>query len=231
MSAQILVVEDELGIQELIAINLSRAGHTVSCVCDAEAALEHLRQALPDLVLMDWMLPGMSGIDVTRQMRADARMQVVPVIMLTARDEERDKITGLECGADDYITKPFSPREMLARVSAVLRRKSHVATQDAADVAGLRFEPGQQKLSIAGIPVPIGPTEFRLFLYLTNRPDRVFSREQLLSQVWGDGYEGDERTVDVYVRRLRALLEPTGHDRMIKTIRGIGYTFSIASDD
>jgi two-component system, OmpR family, phosphate regulon response regulator PhoB len=231
MSAQILVVEDELGIQELIAVNLSRAGHTVTCVGDAEAAQVHLHSTLPDLVLMDWMLPGMSGVDMTRRMRSDARMRAVPVIMLTARDEERDKITGLECGADDYITKPFSPREMLARVSAVLRRKAPVAIQEATDLGGLRLDPALQKLSIAGVPVTIGPTEFRLLHFMASRPERVYSRQQLLTQVWGDGYEGDERTVDVYVRRIRALLEPTGHDPLIKTIRGCGYAFSLASDE
>jgi two-component system, OmpR family, phosphate regulon response regulator PhoB len=227
MTAQILVVEDELAIQELIAVNLSRAGHCVTRAGDAEAAQSLMNGALPDLVLVDWMLPGMSGIDLTRRIRADPRTREVSVILLTARDEERDKITGLETGADDYITKPFSPRELLARITAVLRRRVPHATDDTVELCGLRLEPAAQRVSAAGIELTLGPTEFRLLHFLMTHPQRVYSRAQLLDQVWGDHFFGEERTVDVHVRRLRAAMERVGHQNLIQTVRGSGYTFSL----
>jgi two-component system phosphate regulon response regulator PhoB len=226
MTAQILVVEDEPGIQELIAVNLARAGHQVQRASDAEAAKELMRASLPDLILIDWMLPGMTGIDLTRLLRSDSRTQNVSIIMLTARDEERDKITGLETGADDYITKPFSPRELLARITAVLRRRVPQATEEAVEAGGLRLNPAAKRVVAHGSELSLGPTEFRLLHFLMTHSDRVYSRPQLLDHVWGSDYCGEERTVDVHIRRLRAALEPSGQDGLIQTIRGSGYSFS-----
>jgi two-component system phosphate regulon response regulator PhoB len=226
MAAQILVVEDEPGIQELIAVNLTRAGHLVQCAPDAEVAQTLLHDTLPDLILMDWMLPGMSGVDMTRQLRAEPRTRGVSVIMLTARDDERDKITGLEIGADDYITKPFSPRELLARITAVLRRRVPQATEDAVESCGLRLDPSAQRVTAEGSRVTIGPTEFKLLHFLMTHADRVYSRTQLLDHVWGSDFYGDERTVDVHIRRLRVAMQDSGHDTLLQTVRGCGYSFS-----
>lgn len=226
MAAKILVVEDEPAIQTLIAVNLKRAGHEVLASLDAESALRHINAALPDLILLDWMLPGMSGLELARRMRGDARTRNVPIIMLTARGDERDKVQGLETGADDYITKPFSPRELLARIQAVLRRRAPEATEDAVEIGGLRVDPVSHRVLANGQAVNIGPTEFRLLHFLITHPERVHSRSQLLDQVWGDHVFVEERTVDVHVRRLRAALEPTGLERLIQTVRGSGYRLS-----
>jgi two-component system phosphate regulon response regulator PhoB len=226
MAATILVVEDEPAIQTLIAVNLKRAGHEVVGALDAEAAQRHINAALPDLVLLDWMLPGMSGLELAKRLRADARTRAVPIIMLTARGEERDKVQGLETGADDYVTKPFSPRELLARIQAVLRRRAPDATEDTVEVGGLRVDPVSHRVTANGQPVNIGPTEFRLLHFLITHPERVHGRGQLLDQVWGDHVFVEERTVDVHVRRLRAALEPSGLDRLIQTVRGSGYRLS-----
>ncbi|MBI4996209.1 MAG: phosphate regulon transcriptional regulator PhoB [Rhodocyclales bacterium] len=226
MAATILVVEDEPAIQTLIAVNLKRAGHDVVGALDAESAQRQINEALPDLILLDWMLPGMSGLDLARRLRGDARTRAVPIIMLTARGDERDKVQGLETGADDYVTKPFSPRELLARIQAVLRRRAPEATEDAVEVGGLRVDPVSHRVMANGQPVNIGPTEFRLLHFLITHPERVHSRSQLLDQVWGDHVFVEERTVDVHVRRLRAALEPTGLERLIQTVRGSGYRLS-----
>jgi two-component system phosphate regulon response regulator PhoB len=226
MPARILVVEDEPAIQELIAANLVRAGHHVLSAGDAEAAQRLVREALPDLILLDWMLPGMSGLDLARRLRADDRTRGVPLIMLTARGQEHDKVLGLEAGADDYVTKPFSPRELMARIKAVLRRRVPQATEDAVELGGLRLDPATHRVSAAGEPVALGPTEFRLLHYFMTHPERVHSRAQLLDQVWGDHVFVEERTVDVHIRRLRSALEATGHDQLIQTVRGSGYRLS-----
>jgi two-component system, OmpR family, phosphate regulon response regulator PhoB len=226
MAATILVVEDEPAIQTLIAINLKRAGHDVVGALDAESAQRHINEALPDLILLDWMLPGMSGLELARRLRGDARTRGVPIIMLTARGDERDKVQGLETGADDYITKPFSPRELLARIQAVLRRRAPEATEDAVEIGGLRVDPVSHRVTANGQAVSIGPTEFRLLHFLITHPERVHSRSQLLDQVWGDHVFVEERTVDVHVRRLRAALEPTRLDSLIQTVRGSGYRLS-----
>jgi two-component system, OmpR family, phosphate regulon response regulator PhoB len=226
MAATILVVEDEPAIQTLIAVNLKRAGHEVVGALDAESAQRHINEALPDLILLDWMLPGMSGLEMARRLRGDARTRSVPIIMLTARGDERDKVQGLETGADDYVTKPFSPRELLARIQAVLRRRAPEATEDAVEIGGLRVDPVSHRVAANGQPVTIGPTEFRLLHFLITHPERVHSRSQLLDQVWGDHVFVEERTVDVHVRRLRAALEPTGLERLIQTVRGSGYRLS-----
>lgn len=230
MPASILVVEDEPAIQMLIATNLRRHGHLVITALDAEKALRQINEALPDLILLDWMLPGMSGLDFARRLRADARTKNVPIIMLTARGEERDKVTGLESGADDYVTKPFSPRELLARIQAVLRRGRPQATEDTVEAGGLKLDPSSHRVFAAGNQVNLGPTEFRLLHFLMTHPERVHSRDQLLDQVWGDHVFVEERTVDVHIRRLRAALENSGLDRLVQTVRGSGYRFSTAED-
>ena len=228
MAAQILVVEDEPAIQELIAVNLTRAGHRVQRAADAETARDMVREALPDLVLLDWMLPGMSGLEWIRLLRAEPRTRDIPVIMLTARGEERDKIAGLETGADDYIAKPFSPRELTARIKAVLRRRAPQATEDTVEIGGLRLDPAAHRVTAGSREVALGPTEFRLLHFLMTHPERVHSRAQLLDQVWGDHVFVEERTVDVHIRRLRAALESSGHDALIQTVRGTGYRLSAA---
>ncbi|MBA3998919.1 MAG: phosphate regulon transcriptional regulatory protein PhoB [Candidatus Accumulibacter sp.] len=226
MPANILVVEDEPAIQELIAANLLHAGHHVLRANDAEEAALLVRDTLPDVVLLDWMLPGMPGLQFARRLRADERTRDLPIIMLTARSEEHDKIAGLEAGADDYLTKPFSPRELLARIKAVLRRRAPQMTEDAVEIEGLRLDPATHRVSGDGKAIDLGPTEFRLLHFFMTHAERVHSRTQLLDQVWGDHVFVEERTVDVHIRRLRSALEATGHDRLIQTVRGSGYRCS-----
>ncbi len=229
MPATILVVEDELAIQELIAFNLRQAGHHVVPATTAEHALHLLKEALPDLILLDWMLPGMSGIECARRLRADMRTKAIPIIMLTARTEEQDKIIGLETGADDYITKPFSLRELVARIKAVLRRRAPQMTEDIVEIEGLRLDPVSHRVFGNEQPLDLGPTEFRLLHFLMTHQERVYSRAQLLDQIWGDHVFVEERTVDVHIRRLRRALEETQHDALIQTVRGSGYRFSTSS--
>ena len=224
--AIILFVEDDNDIQELVAYNLERAGHRVQCVRTAEVALDALHHALPDLVLIDWMLPSMSGIDLARSLRGNRRTARIPLIMLTARGAEQDKLTGLETGADDYVTKPFSPRELNARIKAVLRRRAPQATDDAVEAHGLKIEPASRRVSAGAQTLPVGPTEFKLLHFFMTHPERVYSRAQLLDYIWGDHVFLEERTVDVHIRRLRKALEPTGHDRLIETVRSAGYRFA-----
>ncbi len=226
MPANILLVEDEPAIQELIAFNLVQAGHHVLRAASAENAWTLVRNALPDLVLLDWMLPGASGIEFAKKLRADERTRGIPIIMLTARSEEQDKVIGLETGADDYITKPFSPRELQARIKAVLRRRAPQMTDDVVEVLGLRLDPATHRVSAHDQPVELGPTEFRLLHFFMTHPERVHSRTQLLDQVWGDHVFVEERTVDVHIRRLRCALERSGHAALIQTVRGTGYRFS-----
>jgi two-component system phosphate regulon response regulator PhoB len=228
MPATILVVEDEPAIQELIAYNLKQAGHQTLRADNAEQALNLVSNALPDLVLLDWMLPGLSGIEFARRLRADKRTRTVPIIMLTARSDEQDKLVGLDTGADDYITKPFSPRELMARIKAVLRRRAPEMTDDVVQAGGLRLDPASHRVTGHGKPVELGPTEFRLLHFLMTHAERVHSRTQLLDQVWGDHVFVEERTVDVHIRRLREALEPTDLDRLVQTVRGTGYRFSAA---
>lgn len=226
MAATILVVEDEPAIQELIDYNLKQAGHATLLADNAEQALKLVSNALPDLVLLDWMLPGLSGIEFARRLRNDKRTRTVPIIMLTARSDETDKLAGLETGADDYITKPFSPRELNARIKAVLRRRAPEMTDDVVQLGGLQLDPASHRVTGNGEPVELGPTEFRLLHYLMTHPERVHSRTQLLDQVWGDHVFVEERTVDVHIRRLRKALEPSRLDGLIQTVRGTGYRFS-----
>jgi two-component system, OmpR family, phosphate regulon response regulator PhoB len=230
MSATILVVEDEPAIQELIAYNLKQAGHQPMRADNAEQAMNLVSNALPDLILLDWMLPGLSGVDLAKKLRADTRVKDIPIIMLTARAEERDKVLGLEIGADDYITKPFSPRELMARIKAVLRRRAPQMGDDIIQVGGLRLDPASHRAFGGEQPLELGPTEFRLLHFLMTHGERVYSRSQLLDHVWGDHVFVEERTVDVHIRRLRSALENTGHDRLIQTVRGAGYRLSTTLD-
>jgi two-component system phosphate regulon response regulator PhoB len=227
--ATILIVEDDPDIQELLAYNLKRAGHRPLGVVSAESALESVNRSLPDLVLIDWMLPAMSGMELARTLRASPRTADIPLIMLTARAAEEDKLTGLELGADDYVTKPFSPRELNARIKAVLRRRAPQATDDAVETQGLKIEPASRRVSAGEQQISLGPTEFKLLHFFMTHPDRVYSRAQLLDYVWGDHVFLEERTVDVHIRRLRKALEPSSHDRLIETVRSAGYRFARAA--
>ena len=227
--ATILVVEDEPDIQELIAYNLEKAGHEAIRASSAEQALENVRAALPHLIIIDWMLPGMSGIDLARSLKANKRTESIPLIIVTARGSEQDKLAGLDIGADDYMTKPFSPLELNARVKAVLRRRAPQVTDDSVEVDGLRLEPASHRVTAHGKTLSLGPTEFRLLHFFITHPDRVYSRAQLLDNVWGDHVFVEERTVDVHIRRLRKALEVGGHDRLIQTVRSAGYLFSRGS--
>ncbi len=226
MPATILIVEDEPHIQEMIAVCLQHAGHKVLRADTVEKAVTLVSRTLPDVVLLDWMLPGISGIQYARSLRNDPRTRDLPIIMLTARSEEQDKVAGLDAGADDYLTKPFSPKELLARIKAVLRRRAPQMTEDSVEVDGLRVEPATHRASGHGQLLELGPTEFRLLHFFMTHAERVHSRATLLDQVWGDHIFVEERTVDVHIRRLRASLEQTGHDRLIQTVRGSGYRFS-----
>lgn len=221
--SRVLVVEDESAIAELISINLRHAGYDVTIASDADQAQIEVDGVLPDLVVLDWMLPGQSGLVLAKRWRGQARTRELPIIMLTARAEEGDLISGLDAGADDYLTKPFSTNELLARIRAVLRRKAPEALDTLVDVAGLRLDPATRRVSRDDREVRIGPTEFRLLHFLMTHPERVHSRAQLLDRVWGDHVFIEERTVDVHVKRLREALDPVGCARMIETVRGAGY--------
>ena len=230
MPSTILIVEDEPAIAELLAINLEFAGHRAVRAIDAEQALAMIQHELPDLILLDWMLPRMPGVRLAEKLRAEERTREIPIIMLTARGDEADKVRGLETGADDYITKPFSPKELIARIKAVMRRRAPQLTDDAISLGGLRLDPATHRLwalqNAEEIALDLGPTEFRLLHFFMTHPERVHSRSHLLDQVWGDHVYVEERTVDVHIRRLRKALEPTGHDALIDTVRGSGYRFS-----
>jgi len=223
--ATVLVVEDEPQIQELLAVNLEHSGHKVLRAASAEEADAAIRKALPDVVVLDWMLPGESGVAFARRLRADERTRDLPILILTARAMEQDKISGLEAGADDYLTKPFSPKELAARIKAVLRRRAPQLSGDAVESEGLRLDPATRRVSANGHRVELAPSEFRLLHFFMTHPERVYTRAQLLDHVWGDHVFIEERTVDVHIRRLRKALAATGHDRLIDTVRGSGYSF------
>jgi len=223
MTTSILVVEDEPAIQELLRLNLEDAGFTVHTVADAESAQAQIRNALPDLILLDWMLPGQSGLAFARTLRSNARTRELPIIMVTARSDEADRISGLEAWVDDYVTKPFSPRELKARIKTVLRRRAPESAQETLTVGTLTLDPATHRVTADGSPVELGPTEFRLLKFFMARPERVHSRTHLLDQVWGDHVYIEERTIDVHIRRLRRALEPYGKAQMLETVRGSGY--------
>lgn len=226
MASTILVVEDEPAIQELISVNLSFAGHKVLRALDAEQAKVLINAELPDLILLDWMLPGSTGLNLARNLRGSERTREIPIIMLTAKSSEADKVEGLESGADDYITKPFSPKELMTRIKAVLRRRAPQLTDDEIEISGLKLDPVSHRITGNGANLPLGPTEFRLLHFFMTHPERVFTRGQLLDQVWGDHVFLEERTVDVHIRRLRKALEPSNHHNLVETVRGSGYRFT-----
>ncbi len=223
MSTTVLVVEDEPHIQELVAVNLEHAGHKVLRAASAEEAEVAIRASLPDVLVLDWMLPGESGLAFARRLRSEPRTRDLPILMLTARAMETDKLMGLEAGADDYLTKPFSPKELAARIKAVLRRRAPELSGDAVELDGLRLDPAARRVSARGRRLSLSPSEFRLLHFLMTHPGRIYTRTQLLDLVWGDHVFIEERTVDVHIRRLRKALEPSGHDRLIDTVRGAGY--------
>ena len=226
MSAKILVVEDEPAIQELLEFNVKQAGFQVMRAEDADSAWRQIRSTKPDMILLDWMLPNTSGVVLAKQLRADAATRDIPIIMLTARGDERDKVLGLESGADDYMTKPFSPRELMARIRAVLRRHIPQMSDETVSMDGLELSPASHRVTAKGAVLELGPTEFRLLHFFMTHAERVYSRTQLLDQVWGTQVFVEERTVDVHIRRLRAVLEPLGMDGLVQTVRGSGYRFS-----
>lgn len=228
---RILIVDDEAAIREMIAIALDLAGF--ECI-EAEDALQahHLVvDERPALILLDWMLPGMTGIELARRLKRDENTGEIPIIMLTARGEEDNKIQGLDAGADDYITKPFSTRELISRIKAVLRRSSALNQEKAIEVEGLKLDPVSHRITAHDKPVEMGPTEYRLLAFFMSHPERAYTRTQMLDQVWGGNVYVEDRTIDVHIRRLRKALEPFGFERFIQTVRGTGYRFSTQVED
>jgi two-component system phosphate regulon response regulator PhoB len=223
---RILIIEDEQPIREMICFALENAGFEIQEAADARQAQVMIAEALPDLILLDWMLPGVSGIDYARRLKKEDLTREIPIIMLTARTEEEDKVQGLESGADDYVTKPFSPRELAARIKAVLRRGGPPAEDEILKANELLLDTASHRVSVGQELLEIGPTEYRLLEFFMSHPERVYSRGQLLDRVWGSNVYVEERTVDVHIRRLRKALEPHGHDALIQTVRGAGYRFS-----
>jgi two-component system phosphate regulon response regulator PhoB len=223
---RILVVEDEDAVRELLVATLEGAGYQPLSAADVAEAEASMAERAPELILLDWMLPGMSGIEFTRRLRKEPALREVPIIMLTARGEEHSKVTGLEAGVDDYVTKPFSTRELLARIKAVLRRSGTDGSEVVQTDGGLQIDLAQHRVLANEQPVHVGPTEFRLLHFFMTHPERVYSRSQLLDQVWGRNVYIEERTVDVHIRRLRKALEPHGLENLVQTVRGVGYRFS-----
>lgn len=223
----ILIVEDEAAIRGMLTIVLEQAGFIPLTAAEVDAAQKMVSENLPDLILLDWMLPGISGVEWARRLKKDNAFKDIPIILLTARGEEEDKVRGLEIGADDYLTKPFSPKELVARIRAVLRRsgKLHGAAQ--LTLGDLTLDTEQHRLSIGEHQLDVSPTEFRLMQFFMTHPDKVFNRTQLLDQVWGRSVYIEERTVDVHVRRLRKILSAYGKEDLVQTVRGFGYRFSL----
>ena len=226
MVANILIVEDEESILELIAINLHQAGFNPIRSLNAEYAENIISEALPDLIILDWMLPGMSGVEFAKRVRGNSYTKKVPIIMLTAKSDESNKLKGLDIGADDYMTKPFSPKELIARIKAVLRRKNPELVDEPISINGLALDPNKHLLQYNNKTITIGPTEFKLLNFFMKNPDRVFSRNQILDKIWRNKSDIDDRTVDVHIKRLRDTLKLSGQESLIKTIRGIGYRLS-----
>lgn len=226
MARRILVVEDEAPIREMVCLVLEQNGYQPMEAEDYGSAVMRLSEPFPDVVLLDWMLPGGSGIQFIKHMKREALTRVIPVMMLTARGEEEDRVRGLEVGADDYITKPFSPKELVARIKAVMRRISPMAVEEVIEMQGLSLDPASHRVIANDQALNMGPTEFKLLHFFMTHLERVYSREQLLNQVWGTNVYVEDRTVDVHIRRLRKALETSGHDKMVQTIRGAGYRFS-----
>lgn len=225
-AARILIVDDEPAIREMVGFALMREGFQFLEAGDADEARARIASGNPDLLLLDWMLPGISGIDLARRLKSHPDTQELPIIMLTARSEEAQKVRGLEIGADDYITKPFSPRELVARVRAVLRRAPPRSGHSVLEVAGLQLDPDGHRVKVGEQSLELGPTEFRLLRFLMTHPERVYTRSQLINLVWGSNAYVEERTVDVHIGRLRKALTPSGHHRLVQTVRSAGYRFS-----
>lgn len=225
----ILVVEDEDAIREMLVMVLEQADLNVIAVASAEQARESLADNIVDLIILDWMLPGISGVELARRLKNEPGYKEIPIILLTARGEEEDKIRGLEIGADDYVTKPFSPKELIARIKAVMRRSGKLSESGQLSVGDLTLDAEQHKLTIAGRSLEVSPTEFRLMQFFMTNPDKVYSRTHLLDQVWGRSVYIEERTVDVHIRRLRKILAAYGREELIQTVRGFGYRFSMAN--
>ena len=223
---QILIVEDEQPIREMIAFALRRAGFEVSEAEDSHQARVQLADRRPDLVLIDWMLPDMSGLELTRHIKRESATRDLPVIMLTARAAENDKVAGLDGGADDYVTKPFSPRELLSRINAVLRRAGGPSAEESVEIGGLTLDRAAHRVAAGDTEVTLGPTEYRMLEFFMLNPERVYSRAQLLDRVWGGNVYVEERTIDVHIRRLRKALEEVSMSHLIQTVRGSGYRFS-----
>ena len=226
MAKRILVVEDEAPIREMLCFVLEQNDYQPIEADDYDSAVNMLIEPWPDLILLDWMLPGGSGIQFIKHLKREAMTRDIPVMMLTARGEEEDRVRGLEVGADDYITKPFSPKELVARIKAVMRRISPMAVEEVIEIQGLSLDPSSHRVMSDTTPLEMGPTEYKLLHFFMTHPERVYSREQLLNNVWGTNVYVEDRTVDVHIRRLRKALELTGHDRMVLTVRGTGYRFS-----
>lgn len=224
--AAILVVDDDPAIREMVRLALMRAGHEVLEAGSVLEARESISNRAPDLMLLDWMLPGQSGFDFARALRGESAHSGIPIIMLTARAQEMDRVTALDAGADDYVSKPFSISELIARIGAVLRRTGQQESSKALETDSLRLDPASRRVSIDDTPLELAPMEFELLLFFMSHPERAYNRQQLIDLVWGSGTYVEERTVDVHIRRLRKSLEPTGHDRLIQTVRGTGYRFS-----
>ena len=226
MSRRVLVVEDEAPIREMLCFILEQKGFEPIEAADFEQGIAKVCEPFPDLILLDWMLPGGSGIQFIKQLKQDELTRQIPIVMLTARGEEEDKVRGLEVGADDYITKPFSPKELTARLKAVIRRAVPTATEEVIEVQGLKLDPVSHRVTVNEQALDLGPTEFRLLHFFMTHPERVYSREQLLNNVWGTNVYVEDRTVDVHIRRLRKAVSLAGHDELIQTVRGSGYRFS-----
>lgn len=226
MSRRILVVEDEAPIRDMLCFVLEQNGYQACTAEDVDSAINMLAEPYPDLVLLDWMLPGGSGIQIAKKMKQHDLTRNIPIIMITARGEEEDKVRGLEVGADDYVTKPFSPKELMARIKAVIRRVAPTSLDDAIEVQGLKLDPVSHRVTAEEQPLDMGPTEFRLLHFFMTHPERVYSREQLLDHVWGTNVYVEDRTVDVHIRRLRKAISLAGHDKLVQTVRGSGYRFS-----
>jgi two-component system phosphate regulon response regulator PhoB len=222
----ILIVEDEIAISDMIGFTVERAGYSWSSAIDTKEAALKIADRVPDLILLDWMLPGISGIDYARRLRKEEYTREVPIIMLTARGEESDKLKGFDAGADDYMSKPFSPKELVARIKAVLRRASPLREDAICQVHDLRLDASSHRVTVGEQTVEMGPTEFKLLQFLMTHPERVYSRTQLLDLVWGSNVYIEDRTVDVHIRRLRKALGQFDYDRLIQTVRGAGYRFS-----
>lgn len=227
MSRRILIVEDEAPIRDMLCFVLEQNGYQASTAGDFDAAMNQLVEPYPDLVLLDWMLPGGSGIQIAKKMKQHELTRAIPIIMITARGEEEDKVRGLEVGADDYVTKPFSPKELMARIKAVIRRVAPTSLDEVIEVQGLKLDPVSHRVMAEENPLEMGPTEFRLLHFFMTHPERVYSREQLLDHVWGTNVYVEDRTVDVHIRRLRKAISVAGHDRLVQTVRGSGYRFSV----